>query len=78
MQLREGRDVTLVAVWRKLEGTAYTVRHLELNTEKVLHGATLISGTAQGDKVVAAEQAVAIDGYVLVVFLQVGDVLTAK
>ena len=57
-------DVTLVAQWEKLSGTDYTILYLEMNTDKVLHGATMVSGAAAGDRVVAADAAVAIEGYV--------------
>ncbi|MBE6982354.1 MAG: hypothetical protein E7437_08555 [Ruminococcaceae bacterium] len=58
------QPITLTAQWEKLTGTDYTVRHLELNTDKVLHGAQAISGAALGDVVVAADKALALDGYV--------------
>ena len=55
-------DVTLTAKWRKLEGKAYTVRHLELNTDIPLHGAVTVENTA--DTVVKAVDAVLdIEGY---------------
>ena len=57
------KPVTLVAQWEKLTGTDYTVRHLELNTDKVLHGATVGTGTAAGTRIVAAEVATRIEGY---------------
>ena len=57
-------DITLTAQWEKMSGTDYTVRYLELNTDKVLKGATMVSGTMQGTTVVAADAAVAIEGYV--------------
>ena len=57
------KDVTLVAVWRKLEGTAYTVRHLELNTEKPLRGAEVWENVVAGTKVVAADRVQSIPEY---------------
>lgn len=57
-------NVTLTAVWRKLEGTAYTVRHLELNTEKPLRGAEVVSGNVVvGSEVSAVTCVLSIDGY---------------
>lgn len=55
--------VTLTAQWEKLNGTDYTVRHLELNTDKVLHAAQSFSGVAAGYPVVAADAALTIPGY---------------
>ena len=57
------KPVTLVAQWEQLTGTDYTVRHLELNTDKVLHGATVVTSTAEGTRIVAAEAATSIEGY---------------
>ncbi len=58
--------LTLVANWTKLSGTDYTVRFLELNTDKVLKGAMTVSGSAFGAAVyprdIALEQEV--PGYV--------------
>lgn len=57
-------DVTLTAVWRKLEGTSYTVRHLELNTEKPLHGAQVYENTVVvGAKINANDRVLDIEGY---------------
>lgn len=56
-------DVTLTAVWRKLEGIAYTVRHLELNTEKPLHGAEVSENVVVGSKVNATDRVLSIQGY---------------
>ncbi len=56
-------DVTVTAVWRKLEGTAYTVRHLELNTEKPLHGAVVEENVAAGFEVKTTERVLNIEGY---------------
>lgn len=56
--------VTLTAKWEKLAGTDYTVRHLELNTDKVLDGDEIVTGTSEGTVVSAHNCAHAIDGYV--------------
>ncbi len=56
-------SITLTAQWEPLSGTAYTIRYLELNTDKVLQGARVVNGTAPGYQVVAAEVAEKIDGY---------------
>ena len=56
-------DVTLKAVWRKLEGTAYIVRHLELNTEKPLHGAEVLENVVVGSEVKATGHVLGIEGY---------------
>lgn len=56
-------NITLTAQWEKLNGTDYTIRYLELNTDKVLHGATMVSGATAGDRVVAADVAMPLDGY---------------
>lgn len=56
-------DVTLIAQWEKMNGTDYTVRHLELNTNKVLQGATVVTGATLGSKVAAVDKAVPINGY---------------
>ena len=60
------QSVTLKAKWQKLNGTDYTIRYLELNTDNVLQGATVVTGAVQGEKVVAAVEAAAIEGYVYV------------
>ncbi len=57
-------EITLTAQWEKLNGTDCTIRYLELNTDKVLQGATAVSGAVAGDKVVAVEKAQAIKGYI--------------
>lgn len=57
-------EITLVAQWKKLEGTDYTIRHLELNTDKVLQGATVVEDAVLWDTVAAAEKAAKLDGYV--------------
>lgn len=56
-------DVTLTAVWRKLDGTAYTVRHLELNTEKPLHGAEVWENVVIGSQIKATTRVLSIEGY---------------
>lgn len=57
-------DVTLTAVWRKMEGTAYTVRHLELNTEKPLQGAEVWENNVIiGSKINANDRVLDIQGY---------------
>ena len=58
------KEVTLVAQWEKLTGTDYTIRYLELNTDKVLKGATMLSGATLNDTVKAVEHAGTIEGYV--------------
>ena len=58
------KEITLVAQWEKMEGTDYTVRYLELNTDKVLKGATMVSGATAGSTVMAADMAVSLEGYV--------------
>ena len=58
------KNVILKAKWTPLTGTDYTVRHLELNTDKVLHGAQAITGAAAGTQVVAAVATLPLDGYV--------------
>lgn len=55
--------VTLTAQWEKLTGTDYTIRYLELNTDVVLHGDTVVKGATEGDVVVAADKALAIEGF---------------
>lgn len=60
------KEITLVAQWEKLEGTDYAVRYLELNTDKVLKGATMVSGSALGSTVAAADLAAPLEGYVYV------------
>ena len=55
-------DVVLTAKWRELDGTAYTVRHLELNTDIPLHGAVVVEGTG-ATIVPAVDEVLKIDGY---------------
>ena len=57
-------SVTLQAQWEELSGTDYTVLYLELNTDKVLQGATMVRGAAAGSTVIAAEIAVPVEGFV--------------
>lgn len=56
-------DVTLTASWTKLTGTDYTIRFLELNTDKVLKGAMAVTNVAENSSVKAAEVAQTIEGY---------------
>ncbi len=56
-------NITLTAQWEKLTGTDYTIRYLELNTDKVLQGASSVTGASIGDAVVAADFATPIEGY---------------
>ena len=56
-------DVTLTANWEPLEGTDYTIRYLELNTDKVLKGATVVQNATLNSTVTAATVAPAIEGY---------------
>lgn len=58
------QSVTLVARWEKLQGTDYTIRYLELNTDTVLRGAKAVSGAALGSSVKAVDETVEIEGYV--------------
>lgn len=57
------RSVTLTAQWEKIEDTAYVVRYLEKNTNKVLRGSAL-SYAEPGTQVVAVDEVVTIKGYV--------------
>ena len=57
-------EVTLTAQWEKLNNTDYTILYLELNTDRVLRGATMVSGSAEGSRVVAADMATPIEGFV--------------
>ncbi|MBQ3074801.1 MAG: InlB B-repeat-containing protein [Clostridia bacterium] len=57
------QPVTLKAIWGDLEGTDYTVRHLELNTDRVLHRAEMVSGAANGSVVYAGDRVRVIEGY---------------
>ena len=56
-------SITLTAKWEKLNETDYTIRYLELNTDKVLRGAKAVTGAMLGETIVAAEKAAAIEGY---------------
>ena len=56
-------SVTLTAGWEKLNSTDYTVRHLELNTDKVLFGAQAITGSSVNTKIKAVSCAKDIAGY---------------
>lgn len=55
-------DVVLTAKWRKLTDSAYTVRHLELNTDIPLHGAVTVEGVSVGT-VNAVDEVLMIAGY---------------
>ena len=55
--------VTLTAMWEKIEDTAYVVRYLEKNTNKVLQG-SMLSYAEPGTQVVAVDEVVTIKGYV--------------
>ena len=59
------QHITLKATWEPLSGTDYTIRYLEANTDRVLLGDTVISGSAQGSEIKAVEAAdnVKIPGY---------------
>ena len=56
------KKVTLTAQWEKIEGTACIVRHLEKNTNKVLHGSEVIPAGV-GDVIKAVDQVKVIQGY---------------
>lgn len=55
--------VTLTAMWEEIEDTAYIVRYLEKNTNKVLQGSKL-SYAEPGTQVVAVDEVATIKGYV--------------
>ncbi len=57
-------SVTLTAQWEKLTGTDYTILYLELNTDHVLRGATMVRGAIAGSTVMAVERAEPVEGYV--------------
>lgn len=57
-------EVRLEAQWEKLEGTYYVVRHLELNTDKVLQGAQVFKdNVTSGTVVKVVERCAEIQGY---------------
>lgn len=56
-------DVVLTAQWKKLEGTAYAVRHLEMYTDKPLAGATVVENITAGTVVTANNEKKTIEGY---------------
>ena len=56
-------DVTLKAKWKKLDGNCYTVRYLEKNTERVLHGAKVVENATVGANVKAHDEVLEISGY---------------
>lgn len=58
------KTVTLTAEWEKLTGTDYTIRFLELNTDKVLHGATSVTGNLAGSSIRANDHVINIEGFV--------------
>ena len=58
------QSVTLTAQWEKLEGTDYTIRYLELNTDQVLRGAKVVRGALAGSSVKAVDEALETTGYV--------------
>ena len=58
------QSVTLTAQWEKLEGTDYTIRYLELNTDQVLRGAKVVSGALAGSSVKAVDEVLETEGYV--------------
>lgn len=53
--------VTLTAKWTALTADSYTVRHLELNTDKVLYGAQSFTGV--GGSVKAVDKVLELSGY---------------
>ena len=57
-------DITLTAQWEKMSATDYTILYLELNTDKVLRSATMVSGSVLGSRVYASDHATQISGYV--------------
>ena len=56
-------EVTLKAQWKKLEGNCYTVRYLEKNTERVLHGAKVVEKAQVDAEIKAHDEALEISGY---------------
>jgi len=58
--------LTLTANWTRLSGTDYTVRFLELNTDKVLKGALTVTGSTLGQQISSMDVALehGIPGYV--------------
>ena len=56
-------EITLKATWKPLKGTDYSIRYLELNTDKVLHGAQAVENAELGNTVVAADNVLEIEGY---------------
>ena len=70
-------DITLTAKWQRLKGTDYTVRHLEMNTNKVLLGDQIVTGSLQGATIEAFTAAESIEGYVYTGAL-IGDTYKGK
>ena len=57
-------EVKLKAKWEELEGMYYVVRHLELNTDKVLQGAQVFKENVTNETVVkVVERCAKIEGY---------------
>ena len=56
-------EVTLKAKWKKLSGNCYTVRYLEKNTERVLHGAKVVENAQVGANIKAHDEAIEISKY---------------
>ena len=56
-------EVTLKAQWKKLSGTCYTVRYLEKNTDRVLHGAKVVENAQVGASIKAHDEALEISRY---------------
>ena len=56
-------EVTLKAKWKKLSGNCYTVRYLEKNTERVLHGAKVVENAQVGASIKAHDEALEISRY---------------
>lgn len=56
-------EVTLKAQWKKLSGNCYTVRYLEKNTERVLHGAKVVENARVGAEIKAHDEALEISRY---------------
>ena len=56
-------EVTLEAQWKKLSGDCYTVRYLEKNTERVLHGAKVVGNAEVGAEIKAHDEALEISRY---------------
>lgn len=58
------QDIVLQAQWEKLDSLSYTIRYLERHTNKVLHGATVVSdGVTEGITIKAIDQTLPLEGY---------------